>query len=57
MAILYLASSIYGVAEVISGNEPLIGLIGLPFSLVFIWTFLRAARQMRIPPDPQKDRS
>jgi amino acid transporter len=56
MAILYSASSAYGVVEVILGHEPLTGLIGLPFSLIFIWTFLRAARQMRIAPNPQKDR-
>lgn len=56
MAVLYSASSIYGIAEVILGHEPLTSLIGLPFSLIFIWMFLRTARQMRIPPESQGDR-
>jgi hypothetical protein len=57
MALLYSVSSIYGLAEIVLGHEPIIGLTGLPFSLIFIWTFVRTARQMRDPPESQKDRA
>jgi len=48
--LLYIASAVYDVAEVIAGKEPLQSLIGLPIGAALAWLFLKAALRVKVPP-------
>jgi hypothetical protein len=43
---LYLASSIWGIVQVIRGAAPMQSLTGLPISLFIAWVFFRAATRL-----------
>jgi hypothetical protein len=49
-ALLYACSVLLGVVLVVSGREPKETLYGLPVVALIIWTLLRAATRVKVPP-------
>ncbi len=50
LASLYIAAAVYGTVEVVIGDEPPIGLIGLPIAALFIWNLIRRLSNVKTPP-------
>jgi len=48
--VFYSFVAIYVIAEVVTGNEPPLALLGLPIGLLCIRTFFRAASKIKVPP-------
>jgi len=46
---LYVASSVFAIFQVATGNSPPITLIGIPIAAALIWAFLKAAGNVEIP--------
>ena len=52
-AAIYGFGIVAGVSQVLSGDAPLATLLCVPIPLLFVWLYLRAAKQVKIPPDPR----
>lgn len=49
-AAIYGLGIVSGVSQVLSGEAPPVALLGLPIPILFVWWFLRLARQVKPPP-------
>jgi hypothetical protein len=47
---LYACSSVFAIVQVATGKISPLALIGLPIAAAFIWTFLKAASNVKLPP-------
>jgi hypothetical protein len=50
LGLVYVVSSVIGVAGVLSGREPKESLLGLPVAVLLAWLLLRTALRMKVPP-------
>ena len=50
LGLVYVVTSVIGVAGVVSGREPKESLIGLPIALLLAWFLLRAVLKVKVPP-------
>lgn len=48
--LIYVVGATFGIAEVVTGREPIQSLIGLPIGAFFAWFYLKAAFQVKVPP-------
>ena len=56
-AAIYAVGIVAGVSQVFSGAAPPIALLGVPIPILLVWLYLRAAKQVKIPPGPRGKRS
>ena len=52
-AAVYVFGIVAGVSQVFSGDAPPTTLLFVPIPILFVWLYLRAAKQVKIPPDPR----
>jgi hypothetical protein len=50
LGLLYVGSSVFGIVEVVRGNQPPLSLIGLPIAAALAWLFIRQAANVKVPP-------
>jgi hypothetical protein len=50
LGLLYIGSAVFGIAEVVTGKEPLQSLIGLPIGALLAWFYIRTALRVKVPP-------
>lgn len=50
-AAIYGFGVVAGVSQVLSGDAPPWALLCVPIPLLFVWLYLRAAKQVKIPPE------
>jgi glucose uptake protein GlcU len=50
LGVLYIGSAVYGIAEVVTGREPIESLMGLPIGALLAWFYLRLAFRVKVPP-------
>lgn len=53
-AAMYGFGFVTGVPRVLSGDAPRWALLFVPIPLLFVWLYLSAAKQVKIPPDQQE---
>ena len=50
LGLIYVGSAVFGIAQVITGKQPLQSLIGLPIGALLAWFYLRTAFRVKVPP-------
>jgi hypothetical protein len=50
LAAVYVVSIMFGVSELIRGNQPVLSLVGLPIPLLIVYWLLRTAGRTKVPP-------
>jgi uncharacterized membrane protein YccC len=48
---MYLAAAAFVIEQVVSGQEPIQSLFGLPVGLALAWFWLRSASRVKVPPE------
>ncbi len=51
LGVVYVGGAVYGIAEVVTGREPIQSLIGLPVGALLAWFYLRTAFRVNVPPE------
>ena len=49
LGLIYIGCALYGIAEVVTGKQPVESLVGLPIGALLAWFYLRAAFRVKIP--------
>jgi uncharacterized membrane protein YoaK (UPF0700 family) len=52
-AAIYGFGIVAGVSQVLTGDAPPSAFLFVPIPLLIVWVYLRAAKQVKIPPDQQ----
>jgi hypothetical protein len=52
-AAVYVLGIVAGVLKVFSGDAPPTTLLFVPIPILFVWLYLRAANQVKVPPYPR----